>query len=134
MLYIVWVEKNNLGIPIIDEQHRGLVATINSLYYFIQEGHGAEALRPTLTVLEQYTYIHFTTEEALMREAGYPALESHILLHKHLAEKTREISQESAFHREADTALKFLRGWWLGHLNREDRKYAPYVIKKLRNK
>ena len=62
MLYIVWNDINKLGIPIIDEQHRGIVATINSFHYFIQEGHGLEALKPTLNILEQYTCIHFKTE------------------------------------------------------------------------
>jgi len=30
-LYIVWNQNNNVGIKIIDEQHRGTISTINSL-------------------------------------------------------------------------------------------------------
>jgi hemerythrin len=63
-LYIVWNEYNNLGIAVIDEQHRGIVAIINSLHYFIQEGQGEDVLVPTLGMLEHYTRIHFLTEEA----------------------------------------------------------------------
>ena len=43
LLYIVWNEKNNIGVPIIDEQHRGIVIAINSLYYFINERRANEA-------------------------------------------------------------------------------------------
>ena len=127
MLYIVWNERNDLGIPIIDEQHRGIVTTINSFHYFIQEGHGIDALKPTLNILEQYTSIHFKTEEALLKEADYKGIEEHILLHEGLIKRTKKIAREATSYRDPEIALKFLRDWWLGHINKEDKKYAPYV-------
>ena len=53
-LYIIWNDKNNTGVPIIDEQHKCIVGIINSLHYFIREGLGKEAVRHTLNILEQY--------------------------------------------------------------------------------
>ena len=50
-IYIVWNKDNEIGIPIIDEQHRVAVGTINSLFYFMQMKRGVAALRPTLSVL-----------------------------------------------------------------------------------
>ena len=129
MLYIVWNDNNNFGIPIIDEQHRRIVATINSLFCSIREGHGFDALKPTMSILTQYTKVHFRTEEALMVKTDYPVLEEHILLHKELAKKTKDIMQESILYKDANIALKFLREWWLGHINKEDRKYTPYFKK-----
>lgn len=35
-LCIVWSDTNNLGIPIIDEQHRGIISASNSLYFSMQ--------------------------------------------------------------------------------------------------
>jgi len=35
-ILIVWDSSFNLGIPIVDEQHRGIVSTINSLCFAIQ--------------------------------------------------------------------------------------------------
>ncbi len=61
-IYIVWTEKNNVEVPILDELQRGIVSTINSFHYFIQEGRGDEVLRPTLATLENYTTIHFSTK------------------------------------------------------------------------
>ncbi len=43
-LYIIWHPDNDLGIPIIDEQHRGLVSAINSLHYFIKADKGVEMI------------------------------------------------------------------------------------------
>ncbi len=129
MLYIVWGDNNKLGIPIIDEQHRGIISTINSLYYFVQTGHGHEIIKPTMIMLEQYVDVHFKTEERLMAEASYPALEEHIVLHKKLIEKTKRLSLDASRESDSDSVLKFLREWWLGHINKEDRKYAPFLKK-----
>jgi hemerythrin-like metal-binding protein len=131
MLYIVWNQENQLGIPIIDEQHRGIVSAINSLYYFIQQGQGAEALKPTITVLAQYTALHFKTEEALMELAKYPGLAEHIILHQALRGKTLNLTRDPMSQGDENTLLAFLKDWWLGHINNEDRKYAPYVRKEL---
>ncbi len=127
ILYIVWNERNELGIPIIDEQHRGIVSTINSFHYFIQEKQGIDALKPTMNILEQYTRIHFKTEEAFLKEAGYTGIEVHISLHEGLMKRTREIAREATLYREPEIALKFLKEWWLGHINKEDKQYAPHV-------
>ena len=126
-LYIVWNEYNNLGIAIIDEQHRGIVATINSLHYFIQEGQGEDVMNPTLSMLEHYTKVHFLTEEALMKKTGYPAFDEHVTLHGELMKRTRAIAREASLGKDPETVFKFLKEWWLGHINGEHRKYAPHV-------
>lgn len=127
MLYIVWNDNNKVGIPIIDEQHRGIVSTINSLYYFIQEGHGLDALKPTLSILEHYTHIHFKTEEELIKVAGFPDIQRHTELHNDLMERTKEITRESLSLKEPAMALAFLKEWWIGHINKEDKRYGSYV-------
>jgi len=87
-----------------------------------------------MIMLEQYTEVHFKTEEALIAEAGYPALKEHIVLHKELTEKIREISINANRNENSDKLLEFLKQWWLGHINKEDRKYAPFVRKLLDTK
>ncbi len=126
-LYIVWTEKNDLGIPILDEQHRGIISSINSLYYFMHAGQGHEIVEPTLKTLDQYVYVHFKTEEALLHKAGYPETEQHLVLHRGLVEKTRKLSFNIERKQDSKLLLKFLRQWWLGHINQEDKKYVPFV-------
>ena len=128
-LYITWKNEDELGIPIIDEQHRGAVATINSLFYFMQDGRGLDALRPTLSVLEQYTVIHFETEEALMKQKGYPGMEEHVLLHKELVDQLGHVMRESIAQQDPKIVLSFLREWWMDHIHDQDRKYSNYMAK-----
>jgi len=129
MLYIVWSVSNEVGIQILGEQHRGVISIINSYYYFMQEGHGIEMLKATMNMMADYTEVHFRTEEDLMAKADYPGLEEHVRLHKRLIRRTQDIAEDPTFHEDPDTVLKFLKEWWLGHIGREDRKYAPYVKK-----
>lgn len=126
-LYIVWSQDNQLGIAILDEQHRAIVSTINSLFYFIQEKLGAAAVEPTLRVLVEYTKLHFTTEERLMKQAGYLQFDEHIQLHHKLAEQTIALTQSHVEAESAKETLRFLKDWWINHINVEDRKYAPAV-------
>ena len=126
-LYITWSKSDEIGIPIIDEQHRGAVATINSLFYFIQDGRGLEAIMPTINVLEQYTKMHFETEETIIRQKGYIALDEHIKLHKELIEKMGHITRESIAQNDPKVLLSFLKDWWMNHIHEEDMQYAIFV-------
>ena len=130
-LYIVWNKNNELRIPIIDEQHRGIVTTINSFHYFIKEGSGLDALKPTFIILAQYINIHFKTEEALMKAAGYNGLEEHLVLHRELIKRTQAIARGAVSYKEPEIALSFLKEWWIGHINQKDKKYASQVKKML---
>ncbi len=86
-LYIIWEEGYNLGIPIIDEQHRAIVTTINTYHYFIANGKAEASLKPTFITLEQYTKTHFMTEENVFEQTEYPEAMSHKKLHEDLVKK-----------------------------------------------
>jgi hemerythrin len=127
-LYIVWNDRYHVGVPIIDEQHRGIVSAINTLFEFIRQGEGQEALKPTFLVLEQYTRLHFKTEERLLQQIKYPDFEAHVGLHRKLVDNTEQIRRTSLASNDPDMVMVFLKEWWMGHINKEDRKYAPYVM------
>ena len=120
-LYIVWNEDYELGVNILDEQHRALVSTINSLYYFITRGSGVQAIKPTLRVLEEYTNLHFATEEAFMKSFDFHDFKEHRQFHQHLMAKTLTLSNHVYSEEDALKTLDFLKNWWLNHINGEDR-------------
>ncbi len=127
ILYIVWNEKSETGIPIIDEQHRAIVSMINSLFYFIHEKHGMDALRPTIHMISEYAKLHFDTEESLMKRAGYEDFDHHHALHQELLKQSVIVTQRSIEEKDAMILLHFLKAWWLTHINMEDRKYMARV-------
>lgn len=74
-------------------------------------------------MLEQYSTIHFKTEQA-----GYPAFAEHREYHAKLAERTKKLSFETKSTVDSNAVLRFLKDWWLLHINKEDRKYISYLL------
>jgi hemerythrin len=128
-LYIVWKDEFNLDIPILDEQHHAIVATINSLYFFIQEGWGLAALTPTLNIIKTYSAFHAKTEEGVLIKLNYPSLIHHIECQKSFEKEVNEATNEALLYKDPQILLKFLRTWWLNHLNVEHPEYADYFNK-----
>ena len=126
-VYIVWGENNNLGIHIIDEQHKGIVSLINSLHFSIIEKYSNELLKPIAESIKDYTTIHFQTEQHLLQKTNYQELPHHLELHKELIVQTIHYTQQANEHNDPIILLKFLREWWLNHINIEDRKYVSHV-------
>ena len=127
-LYIVWQERNETGIPLIDEQHRGVVSIINSFHYMMSENMGNTMMYSCISdTLKNYSHIHFVTEEALLKEFNYPGLEKHIEAHKGLAIEVERIGSQAIRDQNARPLLEFLKKWWIEHINEEDQLYVPYL-------
>lgn len=124
-LYIEWDAKNATGVPVIDEQHRGVIAILNTLHFFIERKRSQEVFASTLEALVQHSQVHFRTEELLLAEAGYAELERHAAKHRQLFEDLRMVSQEAMRGNDPRPVLAFLRSWWLNHIREEDLKYVP---------
>jgi hemerythrin-like metal-binding protein len=67
-----------------------------------------------------------------MKRAGYPHLDEHLLAHKNLLDKTKDVSRQSLSDGNELIILDFLKEWWLNHINRTDREYASQVKTALR--
>ena len=131
-LLISWSHKNEIGIPIIDEQHRGIVSLINSFGFSIQNGQQTEFYLNTIfTMIDGYTKLHFATEEEFFRLAEYDEAEKHKELHTALIRQSFAIASESIRLRDPNIYLQFLKKWWVTHISNCDPLYAATVKKYL---
>ncbi|HDY84646.1 hypothetical protein LCGC14_0484350 [marine sediment metagenome] len=119
-LYIIWQESFEQDESIIDEQHHALLATINSLHYFLQQGHALEILMPTVKLLLSYLRFHNSTEEGILRAADYPHLDEYIKKNEKVIIEFKAICREALFNKEPDLVLRFLKKWWIAHLEMHD--------------
>jgi hemerythrin len=126
---IIWKPEYNLGIPIVDEQHRGVVTIINSLYYGMQNKHGEDVLVPVNGMINEYTRIHFETEEKFLEKCKYPELEEHKEFHRELTSKLNMVGKESLRHRDPKGFIDFLKEWWINHICDKDRAFLDYLSK-----
>jgi hemerythrin len=122
-LYIVWNDIHKIDIPIIDEQHRGIVSIINSLHHMIRQGMGFQALLPTIIIMEQYSIIHFESEQMLLKKYEYPDYDNHFMLHAELRENLKAIKAQTFMNKDTAAVINFLKNWWIHHTNVEDKKY-----------
>lgn len=122
-LYIVWSHENNdIGVAILDEQRRGIVASINSLHYFIQQGLGLDALKPTLQIVGAYIGFHLKTEEMFLEECDYPEMDKYKKSCKEILAEFADISKKATMYREPELLLRFLRDWLFTHIKDEHNK------------
>jgi len=126
-LFIVWQDSYNVDCPIINEQHKGIISTINTLHYFIQEGHELTFLKPTVDLSKMFMGFHFATEQGILTKSRYPGIEEDEALRKQLFAQFKVTCQEACIHREPELLLSFLKNWWIKHLTEEHKKFAPYL-------
>jgi len=125
-VYIVWKPEYDLGIPVIDEQHRGIVTIINSLHYCMHNSHIKNILPPTIDMLRSYADIHFQTEEYFLSTIEYPGDAKHRLLHKEYTFKLAGIERDIIINKDPGQLIGFLKKWWLGHICEEDMQFKNY--------
>jgi len=126
--YIIWQDSFDQDDSILDEQHRAILATVNSLYYFLQQGQGLDVLMPTVKILIDYLVFHSKTEEGILRAAEYPELDSYIEGHNKMIKDFKKECREALVHKDPQLVLAFLKQWWQSHLDLHH-EMAPYIVK-----
>jgi len=129
-VFIVWKPEYNLGIPIIDEHHRGIVSIINSLHFGMQNNYVKDILSPIVEMMDDYSRIHFRTEEDFLEKIEYPNLKSHRELHHELSVQSKKLGRDSILDRDSQHYMTFLKQWWINHIRVEDLQFKEHLFKK----
>ena len=125
---IEWKPQYNLGIPVVDEQHRAIVATMNSLHFGIQHNQGEKMLQPVISMVNEYTRIHFEMEEHFFRACDFPDLEAHQKMHVELKRMVSTIGEKSLEDKNPLEFLDFLKKWWIDHICQKDRMFKEFLL------
>ncbi len=128
-LFIVWSDKYATGIPILDEQLRGLVSLVNCFYF-----HRADAdkdiecvLVPTAEMFKSYARLHFYTVEKLMALSGYPDVEKYAKRHRTIMDSILRMDMICRSKRDAQQLLDFLKDYWLSSVRELSSEYIEYL-------
>ncbi|WP_109120664.1 bacteriohemerythrin [Azospirillum sp. TSO22-1] len=126
---IEWTAEMETGIPVIDGDHRMLLALVNQIADPDNQGDRT-AVEFVLDELVGYAAVHFAREEELLARAGYPDLEEHRRVHRTLLEETRDLQRRMvAFTPGLGNELhRFLGHWLTSHILGEDQTYVPYLL------
>ncbi|MDR0468326.1 MAG: bacteriohemerythrin [Campylobacteraceae bacterium] len=134
MAYWNWDASYEIGISVIDNQHKRIVEYINELHgAFVSKNK--ESVSVVLIALADYTVSHFAFEESLMEQAGYLFLEPHKKVHEKFVETVSRYIND--FHKGEDISGKLmaeLQIWLTHHILHDDKDYKEAVQKLLAEK
>ncbi|MDR1351006.1 MAG: bacteriohemerythrin [Zoogloeaceae bacterium] len=124
----IWSDEYSVGIVEIDTQHKTLFRLINRLHQAILNREGSKTCGGILDELVDYTRIHFTLEQTLMRIGHFPEYEAHCEMHRALVAEVELLQRKIASGQVAISfeLLHFLRNWLTKHILGEDMKYGVY--------
>jgi hemerythrin len=124
-----WNPSYSVGVSQLDEHHQYLISLINILVEALGNQDQRSTTGIVLRELAEYAENHFTAEEKLMAETGYPHLSQHKREHERfivrVAELKKEFDEDSDF--DAGKILMFLRSWLLRHIRQIDKKYSSHL-------
>lgn len=127
MQHIQWVSELDTGIQVIDNQHKRIVEYINRLID-TRATRDKEQIAEVLDELVDYTLSHFTFEESLMEEAGYPFLNGHKRVHQLFVKRIGDYVQRFRMGEDiTEDLLHTLKAWLVNHIKSDDNDYADIV-------
>jgi hemerythrin len=132
MKSIEWKNEYSVGVKEIDDQHRGLLDTINTLLEEQSDKYEASKFSPAVSTLIHYAYTHFATEEQYLLRVHFPDLNNHILEHIDFIMKTLGLALKVKNGNDESPLelLRYLTGWYSSHVLGTDRKYIPFLVSK----
>ena len=129
---IVFDESLYTGDERIDAQHQELISRVNRLLESCEQGTEKLTAVKTLDFLMDYTDYHFSEEEALQENAGYPHYEAHKKLHEEFRRsehELREMLEEEEGPTDAFVAAvnKNITDWLVNHIRKCDTDVASFI-------
>ena len=133
MSLIEWNDAFSVGNQQLDDHHKKFFLIINSLHDAMKNGEEEKILLTVLKEMEQYVQYHFRAEELLMKMYYYPNYASHKAEHEDAAQKVNKFILEYDRHDDklAIEVLNFLSDLLQNHILLTDRKYIPFLSKKI---
>jgi len=118
-----------VGINRFDDDHKKLLGFINKLHEAMLSGKGKDVLDGIYQELMDYTKYHFSAEEQQMIQANYPHYAEHKAMHSSLITKLSELQEKlkSDNRKISIETFGFLKDWLFGHIQVQDKKYAPFL-------
>jgi hemerythrin-like metal-binding protein len=125
-----WDERFELGIPLIDRQHRNLVRITDNLHFTCSRSSETANFRFIQAARELIDYIHyhFNTEEKLMVLFEFPGWLKHKKEHEDFCQEILSLSKQfdDEEHFVPSQFVHFLKKWIMYHIEVSDRVFTDF--------
>ncbi|MCI8484273.1 MAG: response regulator [Lachnospiraceae bacterium] len=136
---LVWQDRFNIGVEVIDKEHRKLFGILNKLFTNrTQDERGVWLCQEGIKYFKEHATKHFAEEEVYMASISYGGFDMHRRLHDNFRKKTlpeleRELNQENYSEEAINHFLGVCAGWLIGHTLMEDRAITGKGVSKWEN-
>ena len=122
---IEWEDKFNVGISIIDEEHKKLIGILNKAILAKEHNGKPEEIKEVLGEMVEYSHKHFSTEEAYMIKFNFSEYQFHKNEHLDFTDKTIASYNKlvRVDYQIANELLEYLKQWLANHIQVTDRQY-----------
>jgi hemerythrin-like metal-binding protein len=130
MNFTVWTNEMGVGVVVLDDDHKKLIGIINQLHFEMEEAHDKKVLGAVLDQFVEYSKAHFSRDQSLLFQAGYPDAPEHEMEHEWFIHEISALTERFASAPAATLdmeLMKFLRNWLDSHVESADRKYGPFL-------
>jgi hemerythrin len=135
---MIWKDKYELGVQIIDEQHKELFRRVDAFVQTLRSSvtweEKVKKVNETLEFMNGYVVEHFRDEEEYQKEIGYPGYEAHKKIHDDMVSYVVKVTEEyekSGFDEQLMQQFGGkLLSWLINHVAAEDQHIADYAIEK----
>lgn len=123
---LVWQERFNIGVEVIDKEHKKLFNVLNKLFAYGKEEEKSQwVCQEAIKYFRDHALQHFSEEEEYMASINYAGLETHRHIHNNFREKTlptleSELLRTNYSMEAVEHFLGVCAGWLIGHTLIED--------------
>ncbi len=132
-----WCSGYEIGVPLIDKEHKEIVNHFHRLYQFMKECRGQDYYKELITFLQEYVVRHFENEERLQVELHYPEYDNHRHLHELFRTRIQELvikdASENVSNQDLIKLNLFIKDWLIHHIMVEDTKIGLFYKENHKN-
>jgi hemerythrin-like metal-binding protein len=130
-VYTTWTPDLGTGNDTVDDQHKQLIAILNTLFDAHRNGRGRKEVELTMDFLVKYTVMHFSEEEEMLQKNSFPQLVRHKRIHAGFKDTAHELLRELILEGPTDeliTRVYMTMGRWVvDHIKGEDFKWPAHL-------
>lgn len=135
----IWQDRFNIGVDVIDREHRKLYSIMNRLFAFSEQEDKIQwVCQEGLKYFKDHAMKHFSEEELYMASISYKGYEAHRRVHDNFRRNTlpaleRELVRTNYSKEAVSHFLSVCAGWLIGHTLTEDRAITGESVSKWEN-
>lgn len=135
---MLWKDKYELGVPLVDSQHRELFRRVDAFLQTLRSAASWEEklqrVNETLEFMNSYVVEHFHDEEQYQKKIEYPGYVSHRKIHADMLHYVVQVTKEYKENGYSEQLMQQFAGklmtWLINHVAAEDQRIAVHAIEK----